>query len=233
MINWAQTQQRLNAVGRPVGAADGVPGRATYTGLLWLASQRQPDALMRTIAQELATQLPGTPIIASAPRLADFLAQTCDESGGYAHLEENFHYSAARIHAVWPSRFPTVESALAFAWDPTDPDREDIALADQVYNGRMGNRPGTNDGWDNRGRGLMQHTGAEEYTELGKIGLRPDDLGTPAGAVKGAINYYLRKNVIEAVDRSDYVTARRRVNGGTIGLDTVNAARQRLLGVLS
>lgn len=82
-------------------------------------------------------------------------------------VEESLYYTtAARIKAVWPSRFPTVASAQPFVKNPK-------ALANKVYNGRMGNRTGSNDGWDYRGRGLPQITGHDMYEKFGIVG-NPD-----------------------------------------------------------
>ena len=36
-------------------------------------------------------------------------------------------------------------------------------IANQAYNGRMGNRPGTNDGWNYRGGAPAQRTGRDAY----------------------------------------------------------------------
>ena len=80
--------------------------------------------------------------------------------------------------AVWPSRFPTVASAAPYAHNPR-------ALANKVYNGRMGNREGSDDGWNFRGRGAVQTTGREGYERLARAtGLdavaRPDVVNDPA-----------------------------------------------------
>lgn len=70
---------------------------------------------------------------------------------------ESLNYtSAARIRAVWPSRFSSVAAAQPYVRNPK-------ALANKVYNGRMGNRSGTDDGWDYRGRGQVHLTGRDNY----------------------------------------------------------------------
>lgn len=83
------------------------------------------------------------------------------ETGGVMapNIEDLNYSTAARIKEVWPSRFPTVASAQPFVHNAK-------GLANHVYNGRMGNRPGTNDGWDHRGRGQAHLTGREMYAKL-------------------------------------------------------------------
>ena len=90
---------------------------------------------------------------------ADALAYILATAWGEAKLtpqRENMSYSAARIREVWPSRFPTVAAAKPY-------ERQPVKLANKVYNGRLGNREGSNDGWDFRGGGLDQLTGRVNY----------------------------------------------------------------------
>ena len=153
MIDYRKAQVALAKAGFAPGPNDGVWGPSTCTALLAHQAQRQPDATLRALGRAAAVELPRYGITNSPARLAEWLAQTGNETGGYTRFEENLRYSARRLLEIWPSRFKTLAQALPYAWDPTDPDREDVALANLVYGARMGNQVnGTadNDGWDYR-----------------------------------------------------------------------------------
>jgi putative chitinase len=95
----------------------------------------------------------------SNAEVAYVMATAYHESGSPRMVPtvENLNYtSAARIRQVWPSRFPTDAAAQPFARNPRK-------LANHVYNGRLGNRPGSDDGWAFRGRGLDHLTGRDNY----------------------------------------------------------------------
>lgn len=99
-------------------------------------------------------------IMARASGLSvEHLAYILATAWGEARLtpkRENMNYSARRIRQVWPSR----PEAVRFAGDPK-------GLANSVYGGRLGNRPGTDDGWDYRGGGVDQLTGRDNYRKIG------------------------------------------------------------------
>lgn len=96
-------------------------------------------------------------------RQALILAQFQKESGDFNKTLENMNYSAKRIQEVWPTRFPTVESARPYANNPQ-------ALAKKVYGKRadLGNTT-EEDGWKYRGRGFVQITGKENYRKYSKL----------------------------------------------------------------
>ncbi len=96
--------------------------------------------------------------LATTTRLPDFMAHILVESAYLTRTDENLSYTAERLHAVWPTRFPTVAGAEPFAHNPQ-------ALANKVYGGRMGNA-GPDDGWLNRGQGLLQTTGHDNIARL-------------------------------------------------------------------
>jgi putative chitinase len=92
--------------------------------------------------------------------VAHILAQFTEESGGGTEMKENMNYSAARLLHVFPTHFTTAQ-AYAMQHNPR-------LIADQAYGSRMGNHPGTDDGWNFRGQGFSQLTGRSNYEALGK-----------------------------------------------------------------
>ena len=90
---------------------------------------------------------------------------------------ENLYYTkASRIRDVWPSRFPSTASAGPFVKNPR-------ALANKVYNGRMGNREGSDDGYIFRGAGLVQLTGRANFERASKT-TGVDLISTPERAAE-------------------------------------------------
>ncbi len=160
--------------------------------------------------------LAATPLADRPLRLAHFLAQVCHETGGLRILVENLNYSAKRLTEVWPSRFPTLSAAAAFANNPR-------ALANKVYGGRMGNVD-PDDGWTYRGRGLLQITGRDHYAQNGRaLGIpleaHPDLALAPEHALAIALETWRAKGCDAPADADDIVAVTRRINGGLIGLE--------------
>lgn len=83
--------------------------------------------------------------------VAHAMAQFSHECGAGHDMEENLNYTAQRMTEVWPSRYRSIQAAAPYAHNPR-------ALGNKSYNGRMGNRSGTDDGYNYRGRGLSQTT---------------------------------------------------------------------------
>jgi len=152
--------------------------------------------------------------IATPRRAHHFLAQIATETGGFRLLEENLNYSAERLVQVFPRRV-TWEDAQRLAHKP-------VAIANHVYNGRLGNSPPT-DGWTFRGSGLLQLTGRANFAGRGKeLGVpleeKPELARLPATAFSTAVAYWRARNINVAADKDDLVTVRRLINGGTNGL---------------
>jgi putative chitinase len=148
--------------------------------------------------------------IITKPRIAHFLAQIATESAGLTALEENLNFSAKRLTEVWSTRFPTLASAKPYANNPQK-------LANKVYGGRLGNDR-VNDGWLFRGGGLIMTTGETNYQEAGYAD-RPDELRAMPGALDSALVYWMSNGLNAMADKGDIVAVRKRVNGGTHGLD--------------
>ena len=148
--------------------------------------------------------------------IAHVMAQISHECGAGHDVVENLNYSATRMMQVWPSRFPTVARAAPYAGNPR-------ALANKVYNGRMGNVVGTDDGWNFRGRGGAQTTGRAGYERVKKatgidVVSRPDDLNDPRYFLDCAVSDFINCGCLPFAEKDDVLGVTKRLNGGTIGL---------------
>lgn len=169
--------------------------------------------------------------ITTIRRQACVIAHACVETAGFTTLEENLNYSAERLHAVWPKRFPTVASAGPFARNPH-------ALAIKVYGDRMGNRANTDDGWTFRGHGLWQSTGRSNGAAIGKqLGVSPETAATwltdPAHALECACALYKILGVQRYADAGDVRGQTKRINGGYNGLSERQAAFGKAVKLLA
>ncbi|MCD0164868.1 glycoside hydrolase family 19 protein [Deinococcus sp. 14RED07] len=152
------------------------------------------------------------------------LGQIGHESG-LIPQEENLSYRATRLMQVWPGRFPTLQSALPYQFNPE-------ALGDKVYGGRMGNGP--TEGFEFRGRGPIQLTGKSNYVTYGRlIGFdlvaQPDLLLQYGVGFLAAGAFWQAHGLNGPAERGDVRAVTRAINGGTIGLDDRERLYQRAL----
>jgi putative chitinase len=224
MIDWKKVQTKLGLT------PDGAPGQRTYSALFaQLGPTAKPETL-RSLGFAGAVQLPAYGIADSAARLADFLAQTANETGGYTHFEENLGYSAARMVEIWPNYFTPAQAAACVG--------KPIEIASRAYGGRMGNAPyPSDDGYRFRGMGMLQLTGRSNYEATNKrlgigLDLNPELAALPALSLLIACDFYKAQGVLAALDAGDTTRARKITNGGSIGLDHVNELRAKILPVL-
>jgi len=153
--------------------------------------------------------------LATRARLTDFLAHVLVESAYLTTCAENLNYSAARLMQVWPGRFPSIESTIGFAHNPE-------ALANRVYGARMGNT-GPNDGWLNRGQGLIGTTGHDNIAKLAAdMGIAFEAaramLTSDTGMLEAAAAVYCMLGAPAYADKGDIVGSTRCINGGANGL---------------
>ena len=156
----------------------------------------------------------------SAERGAHLLGQVIHESGSFKLTRENLNYSVESMMRVWPSRFPTKESAEPYARNPK-------ALAENVYFGRMGN--------DSKekaslyiGRGFLQLTGFNNVKAFASDMGKPEVMTDPSlleedYAMDTAIWFFQKNNLWKICDEgvNDDTIKRltRKINGGYTGLD--------------
>lgn len=222
----------IKAIQRRLGLTqDGIDGKATWTAILTHIVGHSVDQGLGRALANYRNQYGLT----SVERIADFIAQTAHESGGYTRFTENLNYSATALLKQWPLHFNT---QLA-NWANRNPERvAEVAygIRSRTGKGRMGNTQ-AGDGWKYRGRGILQITGKDNYRTYGKlVGLdlvsNPDQAADPQTSLLIALLYYKSRNILAHVDKRDYVSARKLVNGGTIGLAHVNDYRAKAKNLL-
>lgn len=157
-------------------------------------------------------------------RKAHFLAQVAHESGGFKYVAENLNYSAKALYSVFRKYFPTMDVADSYARKPQQ-------IANKVYANRMGNGNETsNDGWNFRGRGLIQLTGKDNYQSFGNdtgqdFIASPELLEQPKWALNSACWFWKNRGINKYADKDDIHMVTKLINGGTNGL----ANRQHFL----
>lgn len=224
MIDWRAAQAALGTI------ADGIPGPNTFAKLFAYVGPTAKPEVIKSLGIAAAIHFPAYGIADTVTRLADFLAQTANETGGYTAFVENLNYRAERLVAIWPSHF-TLDQARAAVGHPDE-------IASRAYGGRMGNAPyPSDDGFRFRGMGMLQLTGRANYEATNKrlgLGLdtNPEVASVPALSLLIACDFYQHNGVLAALDAGNTDAARRITNGGSIGLDNVNRLRTRILGKL-
>jgi putative chitinase len=147
--------------------------------------------------------------------VAHAMAQFSEECGAGNEVVENLNYSAQGLMNTWPQRFDSVKAAT-FA---NQPER----IANEVYNGRMGNALGSDDGWTFRGRGGSQVTGRNAYVSLGStVGLKlvsqPDLVNAPENFLECAVADFVQCGCLPFAFADDVNGVTYHLNGGYIGL---------------
>jgi len=174
-----------------------------------------PDSVIAMIPDTAAKFEINTPL-----RLAHFLAQCGHESGGFKVTQENLNYSAKGLAGIFKKYFPTEAAATPYARQPQK-------IANKVYANRMANgSEASGDGYKFRGRGYIQLTGRDNYTQFGKaigedIANNPDVVSSNYALLSAA--WFWSKNGLNKLadgGAGDTVVTSitKRVNGGTIGL---------------
>jgi predicted chitinase len=153
----------------------------------------------------------------TSKRMAAAIGQFLVEAGsGFQEVVENLHYTtAARIHQVFPNEFPTVASAEPYVNNP-------MALANRAYAHKGGNGDeASGDGFRFCGRGLIQLTGRNEYSQFGAtIGKSAEDAAaecaTSAGAAMSGCWYLSAKGCLPLADAWAISKITRIVNGAAM-----------------
>lgn len=153
-------------------------------------------------------------------RLAHFLAQCGHESGGFKAVSENLNYSADGLKKIFGKYFPgNLNESYA---------KQPEKIASRVYGSRMGNGDeSTGEGFKFRGRGYVQLTGKQNYTNFAKfigedVVTNPDLVATKYPLASAA--FFFDSNKLWSIcdkgsDVATVTAVTKRVNGGILGLN--------------
>lgn len=154
-------------------------------------------------------------------RLAHFLSQCAHESGNFKAVTENLNYGAKGLRSIFGKYFKDDVTAKAY-------ERKPEKIANKVYSSRMGNGDeASGDGWKFRGRGYIQLTGKDNYSQFDKVVeddilASPDLVATKYPLMSAA--FFFEKNNLWKIcdggaDKEDVIALTKRINGGTHGLE--------------
>jgi putative chitinase len=180
-----------------------------------------PNAVETIVHGILTTQVTVFPAqgITTLLRLAHFMAQVSAETGGGRTFVESLDYSAERLLAIFPKHF-TENTADQYGRTSSHPANQKM-IGNIAYGGRNGNRPGTDDGYNFRGMGLLQITGRSNYTAIGHaagINLvdHPELIVDPNHALLIAAVEFSRSGCLPFCDQDDILAVSSIVNVGHI-----------------
>lgn len=182
--------------------------------------------------QALSNCLPAYQIT-TRNRVAAFLSQIFVESSKFTILQENLNYSAHNLTIVFPNFFDVKKSK--------EVEHNPETIANIVYANKMGNgniRSG--DGWNFRGRGLIQISGRYMYNQCSqelfgdnRLIQYPNQLLLPESAVLSSCWFWSKHNLNQLADVSDMTAITKKVTGGSTALDQRLALYKAILASLA
>lgn len=185
---------------------------------------RCPDAYTSALFDNLDL-LRDAGLLDSELRWCHFAATVFEETGDFREIRECMSYSSVSVlRSNWPSRFGHKSDGELRALL-----RNPHGLAEAVYGGRMGNRPGTGDAYDYRGGGWIQTTGRSAVADYcKKLGIEPSagTLDDPVLTLKFAVLEWKEAKCNQWADENSLRKVAKAINTGSassnvepIGLD--------------
>src|SRR3990167_5866853 len=170
--------------------------------------------------------------ITDAKELANFMGQTQHESQNFTRLEENLNYRGSVLwdtfkgNAKVPPRNGLTEKEAEKLAAIDDRHQRHQAIANKIYGGEWGEAALGNsepdDGYKYRGRGYIQLTGRDNYTDFGKatkldLVNQPELAANAVNAEKLAVQYWKDEIQPKISNRAHVRDAGSIINTGKIG----------------
>lgn len=152
--------------------------------------------------------------ISTPQRQAAFLAQLAHESDSLSDLEEGFKYKPVNLLATFKKDIKDLDDAIALLAKGPE------AVANRVYANQNGNGDeASGDGWRFRGRGLIQLTGKDNYTDCANgikkfLVMTPDLLLETEVAALSAAWYWWSRGLNSHADKDDFQKTSNIINTG-------------------
>jgi putative chitinase len=144
-----------------------LPTLSDFQATGWHVSDPNTQALVNSMLaqqQDLFAQHGITKDI----HIVHMMAQFNHECGRGHDMTESLNYKPSALLGQWPSHF-TQAQATAYGRTAEHPANQKM-IGILAYGGRMGNAPPpSEDGYNYRGRGLIQTTGKDGYAELAAL----------------------------------------------------------------
>ncbi|MBY0485942.1 MAG: hypothetical protein K2P85_01925 [Flavobacteriaceae bacterium] len=155
-------------------------------------------------------------------RVAHFLGQLHEETGGFVRFHENLNYTPKGLMDTFGTNQISVEQANKYGRTAKQKANQE-AIANIVYGGAWGKKnlgninPG--DGWKFRGRGLIQLTGRalyQQYKDFSGLDViaNPDLVGQFAIALDVAGWYWSKSKLNSLADGNNITSITKKINGG-------------------
>ena len=163
-------------------------------------------------------------------RIAHFLGQTAEETGGFKVFSENLNYRPAVLLEKFNTKSIRITPAEANKYGKTNTQKANPEMIANIIYGRAWGKANLGniafgDGWKYRGRGILQLTGRKAYTEYSKFSGRdlvsnPDLASDPEISIDIAGWFWsVLKKVNVSADKNDIKAVTKSVNGGNINID--------------
>lgn len=176
----------------------------------------------KTMVDALNKELPRWNIT-TPRRIRYFLTHCFAETLGFTKLQESLFYTtAARIVAVWPSRFNL--SGTSGKLNANNYLRNSVKLANEVYANRYGNgNASSGDGAKYLGRGFMHLTFKDNYNRASqsiygddRLVQHPELVSSDLSvAVATACWFWKTNGLNELADADEFTATTKKVNGST------------------